>query len=234
MHNYLKTGSTKDSGKNYWLNHDAAWINYTDSIQYNLTHGYNSTINPPSGSPNWNSIWSSRTNKTFMQDPNFTGCWECNQLDQTAYQAPLFDYSRCDKITAFAWDMYNFGNYYQKPLHNIKEIFEWCTPSQIAESNWNAMTFQVTNASQRHTFDVPNGTYWQNPQAIYNDTETNTSYFKTWCDTKIEFNTTWMQTTPTWKYDLNACINWMPYNSYRYAYGVNSTKSTTDSTLPTF
>ena len=147
MHNYLKTGSTKDSGKNYWLNHDAAWINYTDSIQYNLTHGYNSTINPPSGSPNWNSIWSSRTNKTFMQDPNFTGCWECNQLDQTAYQAPLFDYSRCDKITAFAWDMYNFGNYYQKPLHNIKEIFEWCTPSQIAESNWNAMTYHVTNAS---------------------------------------------------------------------------------------
>lgn len=73
-----------------------------------------------------------------------------------------------------------------------------------------------------------------NPQAIYNDTETNTSYFQTWCDTRIEFNTTWMQTTPTWKYDLNACINWMPYNTYRYAFGLNTTKDTVDTTLDVF
>lgn len=164
---------------------------YANATKYAINHNNTTyTVNPPNAdTPNWYSIFNAAGSYTYY---NFDGCWECNQLDETAYQAPLFDYSRCDKITAYAWDMYTIGNYYQKPLRTVKEIFEWCTPSQIAESNWNAMTFQVTNASQRHTFDVPNGTYWQNPQAIYNDTETNTSYFKTWCDTKIEFNTTWM------------------------------------------
>lgn len=116
--------------------------------------------------------------------------------------------------------------YHLVNLTSIKAMFDWCYGSSGSESYWNGFTSTQTSASNRRSFDYPNGTHWVdgNHNPIYNDSTTNTSYFLTYCGTRIELNSTWMQTTPTWQYDLNACMNWMPYNTFKFTYGANTTK----------
>ena len=115
-------------------------------------------------------------------------------------------------------------------LGSIKAMFDWCYMGGASESYWNGFTATNSNASMRHSFDHPTGTNWSladnNP--IYNDSTTNTSYYMTYCGTRIELNSTWMDTNPTWQYDLNACMNWMPYNTYKYTFGSNTTKDKVD------
>lgn len=51
----------------------------------------------------------------------------------------------------------------------------------------------------------------------------------TLCD-YVEISSQWILDTPTWEYDLNACINWMPYEGLIYSenktstYEINRTK----------
>jgi hypothetical protein len=94
-------------------------------------------------------------------------------------------------------------------------------------TNWNLNNFEHfwnnsfvgTNTSARHSMYNPHNYSFlydfDNP--AYFDEETNTSYHYTFANTYFELSTEWMNNNPTWKYDINACVHWLPAKAFAYA-----------------
>lgn len=210
---------------------EQAWINYTNSTLQAIRNNTNFTVNPPSGSPHW---WPLVKSFGVQFDAGHSGCWECSTFNESIYQAPLYDYSRCDAITGHLWELYSSANGYSEyllvPQANISQIFQSCFDWENGIDDalyWNLnMIPEKKNVSQRHTFYTNPGATFNNSNAnyAYNDSSTNTSYYYTLCNSRVELSSTWMQNNPTWKYDLQACINWMPFDSFKYANGTTTMK----------
>lgn len=154
-------------------------------------------------------------------------------MNSTLYQAPLFDYSRCDKINGFSYANSHNGvdnSFDMIPLSNLALMSQYCKGfDNITDSYHDYWNTNFTTARSSHTspndrhnwFHSVNPSSWYNMSLnpIYNDSTTNTSYYYTFCHAGVELNSTWMQTTPTWQYDLKACIDWLPFDAVSYASG---------------
>ena len=166
-------------------------------------------------------------------------------MNTTAYQAPLFDYSRCDKISGFSYRNTPNGvdnSFDMIPIGGLYEMARYCKDFDgVTDSHqdyWNNMfgTWKLSHTSEndRHNwFHSVNPSTWNNmsSNSIYNDSSSNTSYYLTFCHAGVELNSTWVQTTPTWQYDLHACLDFLPYDAVLYAKGQNANYSQTPTSI---
>jgi hypothetical protein len=171
-------------------------------------------------------------------EDTFGGCYECNKMNDQVFQAPLFDYGRCDKIPFAFYGSYDNkvmlqripqGLHFGEVNKICKDVHEYLngnvTPNN--EETWgnhwhNLMkTSRITKVNLTTGIPRFNARPWfyenivddyTNPNPMYNHSD-GTSHWYTMCNGIIEINSTWMQTNPTWEYDLNACMNWLPYGA---------------------
>jgi hypothetical protein len=176
-----------DNGEALIAAQDADWINYTATVRGNINSGTPMTLNPPPGTPHWLSIY-----KDLKPNVPVENCYKCNVFDNAAYSAPMFDYSRCDKIEALYWAS-NSGFYYQVPVIGVIAMVDRVLGSYDLEYYWNNTFFgQETNLTSRHSFNNPDLWNFISNNTIYQDPDTNTSYYYTFHGTRLELNSTWM------------------------------------------
>lgn len=177
---------------------EQAWINYTNSTLQAIRNNTNFIVNPPSGSPHW---WPLVKSFGVQFDAGHSGCWECSTFNESIYQAPLYDYSRCDKISGYAWFLRDVEHYTfnLEAMPSIKDMLDFCYAMDSALDKayyWDKnFTAQKKSVQDRHNFPQTFDTQWNNSNInpAYVDPATNESSYYTFCGTYLELNSTWMQ-----------------------------------------
>jgi len=91
-----------------------------------LRNNSNFTVNPPAGQPHWYPLFNDHA--VINVDSGYSGCWECSTFNESIYQAPLYDYSRCDKISGYGWFLRDVEHFIEnlEAMPSIKDMLDFC------------------------------------------------------------------------------------------------------------